>query len=104
MHALLSAAHIITSLGLTLDDKLVAHAIISSLPSSLSILKSAILCETDLSELSAAQVMSQVNFDEQLRIIASGVGATEFFAKAAKKGKRSRGRPKKGSSEGRQGR
>jgi hypothetical protein len=41
--------------------------------------------------------MSQVNFDEQRRISASGVGATAFFAaKAAKKGKRSHGRSKKG--------
>jgi hypothetical protein len=102
--ALLWAAFIITSLGLALDDKVVAHAIISSLPPSLSTLQTIILCTTEASELSTEHVRSQVTFDENRRVSASGLGATAFFAKAAKKGKRSRGHPKTGSSEGRHGR
>jgi hypothetical protein len=102
--ALLWAAYIITSLGLALDDKVVAHAIISSLPPSLSTLKTIILCTTEAPELSTEHVRSQVTFDEDLRVSASGLEATAFFAKAAKKGKRSRGHPKTGSSEGCHGR
>jgi hypothetical protein len=103
MNAILWAANVIRSLGLTLDDKLVANAIISSLPSSLSTLKTIMIHTIKPSELSTAQVISQVTSDEHLRISDSCVGTTEFFARAAKKGKRSRGRPKTGSSRARSG-
>ena len=86
--ALTRAAHIIESLGLALDDKLVALSIISSLPPSLFTLKTIMLVTTELSELSPENVRSRVVLDEKRRVLDSGVGATTFFAKAAaKKGK-----------------
>jgi hypothetical protein len=100
MDALIRAARIIQSLGLGLDDKLVAISIISSLPSSLSTLKTILLVTTELSELSPEHVWSRVVSDEQHRVHDSGVGETAFFAKAAKKGKGTRDHSKMGSSEG----
>jgi gag-polypeptide of LTR copia-type len=71
--ALIRAARIIESLGLALDDKLVAFSIISSLPSSLSTLKTIMLVTTELSELSPENVWSRVVFDERRRVLNSGV-------------------------------
>ena len=71
--ALTRAAHIIESLGLQLDDKLVVLSIISSLPPSLSTIKTIMLVTTELSELSPENVWSRVVFDERRRVLNSGV-------------------------------
>jgi LTR polyprotein gag-polypeptide-like protein len=86
INAVIRAARTITNLGLQLDDKLVASAIISSLPPSLFTLQT-ILLTSSPSDLSPAYVLSQVILDEQRRIYESGIGAAAFFAKAAKKTK-----------------
>ena len=85
--ALIRAANTISNLSLTLDDKLLAFALISSLPSSFSTLKT-ILSTTKPTDLTVEYVKSQVILDEQRRVHESGVGATAYFAKAAKKGKK----------------
>jgi hypothetical protein len=85
INALIRAASTIANLGLTLEDKLLAFAIISSLPASFSTLKT-ILSTTKPSDLSSEYVKAQVILDEQRRVRESGVGATAYFAKAAKKG------------------
>ena len=87
INALIRAANTISNLGLTLDDKLLAFALISSLPSSFSTLKT-ILSTTKPTDLTVEYVKSQVILDEQRRVRESGVGATAYFAKAAKKGKK----------------
>jgi hypothetical protein len=97
--ALTRAAYIIQSLGLALDDKLIAVAIIFSLPSSL-VIGTILLVQMKLSELSPHYVKSRVVADEERRVLESGVGATAFFAKAAKKGKGTRNHSKQGSSKG----
>jgi len=80
INTLIRAARTITSLGLALEDKLVAFAIISSLPPSLTTLK-IILSTSSASSLSSEYVKSQIILDEQRRVRDSGVGATAFFAK-----------------------
>ena len=87
INALIRAANTISNLGLTLDDKLLAFALISSLPSSFSTLKT-ILSTTKPTDLTVEYVKSQVILDEQRRVRESGVGATAYFVKAAKKGKK----------------
>jgi gag-polypeptide of LTR copia-type len=84
--SLMHSSRIISSLGITLDDKLVAFAIISSLPRSLSTLRT-ILLITNPSELSTEYVRSQLISDEQRRVRESGMGTTAYFSRAAKKGK-----------------
>jgi len=81
INALIRAASTIANLGLTLEDKLLAFAIISSLPASFSTLKT-ILSTTKPSDLSSEYVKAQVILDEQRRVRESGVGATAYFAKA----------------------
>jgi transposase InsO family protein len=80
------AACAAANLGLSLEDKLIATALISSLPSSLSTLKT-ILSNTPPSQLTVKEITSRILLDEQTRIQESGVSATAFFARAAKKGK-----------------
>jgi hypothetical protein len=87
INALIRAANTISNLGLTLDDKLLAFALISSLPSSFSTLKT-ILSTTKPTDLTVEYIKSQVILDEQRRVRESGAGATAYFAKAAKKGKK----------------
>jgi hypothetical protein len=87
INALICAANTISNLGLSLDDKLLAFALISSLPSSFSTLKT-ILSTTKPTDLTIKYVKSQVILDEQRRVRESGVGATAYFVKAAKKGKK----------------
>jgi hypothetical protein len=83
---ILLAASKVTTLGLSLDDKLVAFAIISSLPSSMATLKK-ILSNTKPSDMTTENVMSQIVLDEQQRVRESGTSASAFFAKISKKGK-----------------
>ena len=87
INALICSANTISNLGLTLEDKLLAFAIISSLPSSFSTLKT-ILSTTKTTDLTSEYVKAQVILDEQWCIHESGVGATAYFAKAGKKGKK----------------
>ena len=87
--AMMQAARTVTSVGPELDDKLVAYVIISSLPASLSDLKT-ILSSTNPSELSTEHLRSQIIFDEHRRVRESGMGTTAFFRKAGKKGKGTR--------------
>ncbi len=84
INALTRAARSVTNLGLPLSDRLVAIAIISSLPPSMSTLRTVL---STTSSPTAAYVLSQVILDEQRRVRESGMGATAFFAKAVKKGK-----------------
>jgi len=86
INALVQAACTITTLGLALEDKLIAFAIISSLPTMLSTLK-IILSTANATNLSSEYVKPQIILDEQHCVRDSGVGATAFFAKASKKGK-----------------
>jgi gag-polypeptide of LTR copia-type len=86
INALVRAARTITTLGLALEDKLIAFTIISSLPTTLTTLK-IILSTSNMSSLFSEYVKSQIILDEQCRIHDSGIGATAFFAKVAKKGK-----------------
>jgi Pol polyprotein/LTR polyprotein gag-polypeptide-like protein len=86
INALIRVAHTISNLGLKLNDKLVTWAIISSLPSSLSTLKT-ILSTSSPADLSPVYILSQVTLDEQHCIWESGIGATAFFAKAAQRAK-----------------
>jgi hypothetical protein len=87
INALIHAVNTISNLGLSLDDKLLAFALISSLPSSFSTLKT-ILSTTKPTDLTIEYVKSQVILDEQRHVRESGVGATAYFVKAAKKGKK----------------
>ena len=73
--------------SLTLEDKLLTFAIISSLPSSFSTLKT-ILSTTKTTDLTSEYIKAQVILDEQQHVCESGVGATAYFAKAGKKGKK----------------
>jgi hypothetical protein len=70
-----------------LDDKLLTFALISSLPSSFSTLKT-ILSTTKPADLTVEYVKSQVILDEQHHVRESGVGAMAYFVKAGKKGKK----------------
>src|SRR6266702_518218 len=92
INALICAANTISNLGLTLDDKLLAFALISSLPSSFSTLKT-ILSTTKSTDLTSEYVKAQVILDEQRCVRESGVGTTAYFAKAAKKGKKKGDKP-----------
>ncbi len=87
INALICTANTISNLGLTLDDKLLAFTLISSLPSSFSTLKT-ILSTTKSTNLTSEYVKAQVILDEQHRVRESGVGTTAYFTKAAKKGKK----------------
>jgi hypothetical protein len=87
INALIHAVNTISNLGLTLGDKLLSFALISSLPSSFSTLKT-ILSTTKPTDLTVEYVKSQVILDEQHRVCELGVGAMAYFAKAAKKGKK----------------
>jgi len=80
VNAIIRAASTISTLGIKLEDKLVAFAIISSLPPSMNILKK-ILSNTKPSDMTTENVMSQITLDEQQRVRESGVSATAFFAK-----------------------
>ena len=86
INTILLVASKVTTLRLSLDNKLVAFAIISSLPSSMSTLKK-ILSNTKPSDMTTENVMSQIVLDEQQRVRESGTSASAFFAKVAKKGK-----------------
>ena len=86
INTILLAASKVTTLSLPLNDKLVAFAIISSLPSSMSTLKK-ILSNTKPSDMTTENIMSQIVLDEQQRVRESGTNASAFFAKIAKKGK-----------------
>ena len=86
INSLIQAARTITALGLTLEDKLIAFAIISSLPPTLTTLK-IVLSTSSATTVSSEYVKSQVILDEQHRVRDSGVGATAFFAKVPKKEK-----------------
>jgi hypothetical protein len=86
INSLIRAARTITTLGLTLEDKLVAFAIISSLPPTLTTLK-IVLSTSSATTISSEYMKSQVILDEQRRVRDSGVGVTAFFAKVSKKGK-----------------
>ena len=87
INTMIRAADTISNLGLVLEDKLLAFAIINSLPSSLSTLKT-ILSTTKPTDLTTGYVKSLVILDEQRRVRESRVGATAYFAEAAKKGKK----------------
>jgi hypothetical protein len=86
INSLVRAAGTISALGLTLDDKLIAFAIILSLPSSMNTLKK-ILSNTKPSDMTTEHVTSQIVLDKQQSIHESGTSATVFFAKIAKKGR-----------------
>jgi LTR polyprotein gag-polypeptide-like protein len=86
INALTRAAHTVTNLGLMLNTRLVALAIIFSLPPSLSTLQT-ILSASPPANLIPVYVLSQVTLNEQCHVCESGMGATAFFAKAVKKGK-----------------
>ena len=86
INTIILAASKVTTLRLPLDDKLVAFAIISSLPPSMGTLKK-ILSNTKPSDMTTENVMSQITLDEQQRMCESGTSASAFFAKIAKKGK-----------------
>jgi hypothetical protein len=86
INSLVHAAGTISALGLTLDDKLIAFAIISSLPSSMNTLKK-ILSNTKPSDMTTEHVTSQIVLDEQQCVHESGTSATAFFAKITKKGR-----------------
>ena len=73
--------------SLTLEDNLLTFAIISSLPSSFSTLKT-ILSTTKTTDLTSEYIKAQVILDEQQHVRELGVGATAYFAKAGKKGKK----------------
>jgi hypothetical protein len=84
--SLVRATRAISTLGLPLDNKLIAFRIVSSLPSSLSTLK-AILSTSKPSDLTTEYVKSQIDLDEQGRMRHCGMESVAYFAKAAKKGK-----------------
>jgi hypothetical protein len=86
INSLVRAAGTISALGLTLDDKLIVFAIISSLPSSMNTLKK-ILSNTKPSDMTTEHVTSQIVLDKQQCIHESGTSATAFFAKITKKGR-----------------
>ena len=75
----------LSNVGLGFQDNLMAMAIITSLPPSLSSLRT-IFSDTEVSELSSQYVLLQVIIDEQRRICNFGVDATTYFANAARKG------------------
>jgi hypothetical protein len=72
------------SLGMKTHDKFIAFAILSSLPSSLSYIRTNILCNTSMSGISSAYVTKYILVDEECRKCTSG------SAKSAKKGKRAK--------------
>jgi hypothetical protein len=80
INALIHAANAISNLGLM-------FALISSLPSSFSTLKT-ILSTTKPADLTVEYVKSQVILDKQCRVRESGVGTMAYFVKAGKKGKK----------------
>jgi hypothetical protein len=86
VNAIIRAASTITSLGTTLEDRLIALAIIASLPPSMSTLKK-ILSNTKSSEMTTKHVTLQIVLNEQQCVQESGDTATAFFVKIAKKGK-----------------
>ena len=86
INTILLAASKVTTLGLSLDDKLIVFAIISSLPSSMATLKK-ILSNTKPSDMTTENVMSQIVLDKQQRVHESGTSASAFFAKISKKDK-----------------
>lgn len=71
-------------LGLPFEDKLLAAAIVASVPESMASVKT-ILYTIDDSVISTDLVRSQLVFDEHCRVRASGDTAAAYFAKAAKK-------------------
>ncbi len=71
-------------LGFPVGDKLLAFAIVISIPESMATLKT-ILYTTNDSDISTDLVRSQLVFDEHCRVRASGDTAAAYFAKAAKK-------------------
>ena len=86
INALVQATLIMDSLGMGTDDKFLAFAILSALPSSLSYIRTNILCHTAMSEsdISSVYVTRYILDDEvfrNFRKFASG------SAKSAKKGK-----------------
>jgi hypothetical protein len=85
--ALVRKAHMIRSLGQDseLDDKLVAFAIISSLPSSLSLIRAILFCTTKLSDISTVYVTRFILDNEERR---------ECTSASANSAKRERGERK----------
>jgi hypothetical protein len=79
--ALVEAAYKIRSLDMELDDRLVAFAILSSLPSS-SLIGTIVLSTADLSDISTVHVTRLILDDEVLR-----ERRASDSAKAVKKGK-----------------
>jgi hypothetical protein len=77
-------AQTLTSLSQVFDDETLAAAILSSLPSAYNTSKMILSSST---ALTTEYVTSQVILEEQRRVSESGVGATVFFAKAARKAK-----------------
>jgi LTR polyprotein gag-polypeptide-like protein len=84
---LLGVARNLESLGIGMDEKVIAFAIVMALPDSLNTLKT-ILYSTRGADLSIEDVTAQIYSDEQRRIRASGSDAVTYYAKAAKKEKR----------------
>jgi len=91
INALTRAARTITNLGLQLDDKLVAWAIISSLPPSFYTLQT-ILSASNPSDLSPEYVLEQVILYEKRRVYESGMGAAKK-TKGKEKRRQRRGAP-----------
>jgi hypothetical protein len=80
--ALVGAAHMIRSLDLELDDKLVAFAILSPLPPSLSLTVTILLSTIERSDISTVRVTRFILDDEEFRMM-----RVSGSAKSAKKGK-----------------
>jgi hypothetical protein len=67
------------------DDELTAIAMINALPDSLETLRTVI---SSSPTITTDNVTNRILSDERRRIVSSGVGATAFFAKAARKAKK----------------
>jgi LTR polyprotein gag-polypeptide-like protein len=91
---LLAAACNLKSLGFPLNEKVVAFAIVTSLPESLSMLKT-VLYGAKGANLTINSITAQIYLDKTHCVHASGSSAITFFAKAAKKKRKSNNKDKK---------
>ena len=95
VNTLVRVARTLNTLGIDLEDKVLAYIIVLKLPNSMTALKTT-LFDIGASEISTEAVVSQIILDEQRRVRASGVGTATYFARAAERGQpASNGREKK---------
>jgi hypothetical protein len=95
VNTLVRVARTLNTLGIDLEDKVLAYIIVLKLPDSMTTLKTT-LFDIGASEISTEAVVSQIVLDEQRRVRASGVGTAAYFARAAERGQSaSKGREKK---------